>query len=84
MISRTQARCRAILDEVDEVFVLLKWLLSAISIRHVDTVDVKFIMIDENGGQSQKTIALPHPELYAAVIAQLEQAEGSASKVSAG
>jgi len=43
--------------------VLFKWLQTAISIRHADTVDVKFILIDENGGRAEKTIALPHAEL---------------------
>lgn len=43
--------------------VLLKWLQTAISIRHSDTVDVKFVLIDENGGRTEKTIALPHAEL---------------------
>src|SRR5262252_8391835 len=43
--------------------VLMKWLQTAISIRHADTVDVKFILIDENGGRTEKTIALPHAEL---------------------
>lgn len=43
--------------------VLLKWLQTAISIRHADTVDVKFILTDENGGRTEKTIALPHAEL---------------------
>lgn len=43
--------------------ILFKWLQTAISIRHSDTVDVKFIITDENGGQAQKTIALPHAEL---------------------
>jgi len=43
--------------------VLLKWLQTAISIRHSDTVDVKFILIDENGGRAEKTIALPHADL---------------------
>jgi len=43
--------------------VLLKWLQTAISIRHADTVDVKFILIDENGARAEKTIALPHAEL---------------------
>ncbi len=43
--------------------VLFKWLQTAISIRHADTVDVKFILVDENGGRTQKTIALPHAEL---------------------
>ena len=43
--------------------VALKWLQTAISIRHADTVDVKFLLIDENGERTQKTIALPHAEL---------------------
>jgi hypothetical protein len=43
--------------------VLFKWLQTAISIRHSDTVDVKFILIDENGGSVQKTVAMPHAEL---------------------
>ena len=43
--------------------ILFKWLQTAISIRHADTVDVKFILIDETGGRAQKTIALPHAEL---------------------
>jgi hypothetical protein len=40
-----------------------KWLQTAISIRHSDTVDVKFVLEDENGGLIQKTIALPHADL---------------------
>ena len=43
--------------------VLFKWLQTAISIRHSDTVDVKFILVDENGGRAEKTIALPHADL---------------------
>jgi hypothetical protein len=43
--------------------VLFKWLQTAISLRHADAVDVKFILIDENGGQTQKTIALPQADL---------------------
>jgi hypothetical protein len=43
--------------------VLLKWLQTAISIRHADTVDVKFVLIDDKGGRTEKTIALPHAEL---------------------
>src|SRR3954449_7828946 len=43
--------------------VLLKWLQTAISIRHADTVDVKFVLTDENGGRAEKTVALPHAEL---------------------
>ena len=40
--------------------VLFKWLQTAISIRHADTVDVKFVLVDENGQRAEKTIALPH------------------------
>lgn len=43
--------------------VLFKWLQTAISIRHSDTVDVKFILVDENEARTQKTIALPHADL---------------------
>lgn len=43
--------------------ILFKWLQTATSIRHADTVDVKFILVDENGRPTPKTIALPHAEL---------------------
>src|SRR3954465_1389098 len=43
--------------------VLLKYLQTAISIRHADTVDVKFVLVDENGGRVEKTIAMPHAEV---------------------
>ena len=43
--------------------VLFKWLQTAISIRHSDTVDVKFILTPDDGSRTQKTIALPHAEL---------------------
>ena len=43
--------------------VLFKWLQTAISLRGADTVDVKFILTDENGGRTEKTIALPHASL---------------------
>ena len=43
--------------------VMFKWLQTAISIRMADTVDVKFILVDEDGGRSEKTIALPHAVL---------------------
>jgi len=43
--------------------VMFKWLQTAISIRHADTVDVKFILADEDGARSEKTIALPHAAL---------------------
>ena len=45
--------------------VLLKWMQTAISLRHADTVDVKFILVDENGGRTEKTVAIPHPALLA-------------------
>lgn len=43
--------------------VFFKWLQTAIALRHADTVDVKFVLVDENGSQTEKTIALPHPGL---------------------
>ena len=43
--------------------VLLKYLQTAISIRHADTVDVKFVLVDEGGKQTEKVIALSHPDL---------------------
>jgi hypothetical protein len=43
--------------------VFFKWMQTAISLRHADTVDVKFLLIDENGGRTEKTIALPHADL---------------------
>jgi hypothetical protein len=43
--------------------VYFKWLQTAISLRHADTVDVKFILEDETGARTERTIALPHPEI---------------------
>jgi hypothetical protein len=43
--------------------VFLKWLQTAISIRHADTVDVRFVLTDTEGNETQNTIALPHPDL---------------------
>jgi len=43
--------------------VCLKWLQTAISIRHADTVDVRFVLTDESGTRTEKTIALPHADL---------------------
>ena len=43
--------------------ILFKWMQTAISLRHADTVDVKFIMVDDQGGHTEKTIALPHADL---------------------
>lgn len=39
-----------------------KWLQTAISIRHADTVDCKFLVSDGEEW-AEKVIALPHPEL---------------------
>jgi hypothetical protein len=46
--------------------VFFKWLQTAISIRHADTVDVKFILVDDNEARTEKTIALPHADLLTA------------------
>jgi hypothetical protein len=43
--------------------VLFKWMQTAISIRHADTVDVKFILVDSDGRKTEKTIALQHADL---------------------
>ena len=45
--------------------VWFQWLQTAISIRHSDTVDVKFLLENEQAGNTQKTIALPHGDLLA-------------------
>ena len=45
--------------------VYFKWLQTAISLRHADTVDVKFVLEEEDGTPVQKTIALPHADLLA-------------------
>lgn len=42
---------------------MLKWLQTAISIRHADTVDVRFVLVDEAASRAEKTIALPLPDL---------------------
>ena len=43
--------------------VYFKWLQTAISLRHSDTVDSKFILEEEGGPETQKTIAIPHADL---------------------
>jgi hypothetical protein len=43
--------------------VQFRWLQTAISIRHADTVDVKFFVTPEGGPTEEKIVALPHPEL---------------------
>ena len=42
--------------------VLFKWLQTAISLRHSDTVDVKFVLQSEDT-RVQKQIAMPHADL---------------------
>lgn len=39
-----------------------KWMQTAISLRHSDTVDVKFVLRDGET-RAQKTIAMPHVDL---------------------
>ena len=41
---------------------LFKWLQTAISLRHSDSVDVQFIL-ETNGERAKKQIALPHADL---------------------
>jgi hypothetical protein len=43
--------------------VQFRWLQTAISIRHADTVDVKFWVSLDGAEPEEKVIALPHPEL---------------------
>ena len=42
-----------------------RWLQTGISIRHADTVDVKFVVWAEGEDKHEKIIALPHPLLLA-------------------
>jgi hypothetical protein len=41
--------------------VLFRWLQIGISIRHADTVDVKFFLKCDDGTEEEKVVALPHP-----------------------
>jgi hypothetical protein len=43
--------------------VQFRWLQTGISIRHADTVDVKFWVSCDGGEPEEKVIALPHPAL---------------------
>jgi hypothetical protein len=43
--------------------VQFRWLQTGISIRHADTVDVKFSVSSDGIGPEEKVIALPHPLL---------------------
>ncbi len=41
------------------------WLQTGISIRHADTVDVKFVIWTEDEPKQERVIALNHPDLLA-------------------
>ena len=43
--------------------VQFRWLQTGISIRHADTVDVKFLLSSDGGEPEEKVLALPHPLL---------------------
>jgi hypothetical protein len=45
--------------------VQFRWLQTGISIRHADTVDVKFFVTPDGGDTEEKVIALPHAALLA-------------------
>jgi hypothetical protein len=40
--------------------VQFRWLQTGISIRHADTVDVKFLLKYDDGTEEEKVVALPH------------------------
>ena len=42
-----------------------RWLQTGISIRHSDTVDVKFVIWTEGEPKQERVVALPHPDLVA-------------------
>ncbi|MFL6354745.1 MAG: hypothetical protein ACJ74Z_23235 [Bryobacteraceae bacterium] len=43
--------------------VQFRWLQTGISIRHADTVDVKFWITSDGDAPQEKVVALPHPTL---------------------
>ncbi len=43
--------------------VQFRWLQTGITIRHADTVDVKFFVTPDGGSPEEKVIALPHQML---------------------
>ena len=43
--------------------VQFRWLQTGISIRHADTVDVKFFVTPNGGPTEEKVLALPHADL---------------------
>src|ERR1700687_3214496 len=40
-----------------------RWLQTGISIRHADTIDVKFVVWARDEPKQEKVLALPHPAL---------------------
>jgi hypothetical protein len=42
-----------------------RWLQTAISIRHADTVDVKFVVWTDGEERQERVVALPHADLLA-------------------
>ncbi len=46
-----------------------RWLQTGISIRHADTVDVKFVVWARDEPKQEKIVALPHPALLALAAA---------------
>src|SRR5271157_2869030 len=51
-------------DPFDRIWqVEFRWLQTGISIRHADTVDVKFVLWTEGEPKQERVIALPHPAL---------------------
>ena len=42
-----------------------RWLQTGISIRHADTVDVKFVIWSRDEPKQEKVLALSHPEMLA-------------------
>ena len=50
--------------------VKFRWLLTAISIRHADAVDVKFAVACDGGPEEEKVIALPHSALLSLAAEQ--------------
>src|ERR1700693_1988608 len=47
--------------------VQFRWLQTGISIRHADTVDVKFFVTPDGGEPEEKVIAMSHPVLLSIV-----------------
>jgi hypothetical protein len=50
--------------------VQFRWLQTGISIRHADTVDVKFFLKCDDGTHEEKVVALPHTDLLHVCKAQ--------------